>query len=68
MEIKNEYEIQETLKLLENLGDCLEKLNVTEEQETFFAVGYMACYEFFKRKKISNSDLEENPHPSVYGC
>ena len=65
-----EKEIYRDKCALENLGLRLEQLNLTEEQENYFALGFKAGIEYARKNpKITFiNKTDENPLPSVYGC
>lgn len=65
----NIKEIYKDTKALENLGDLLEKLELSTTEENYFALGFAMGFEYAKNNKVTPiKDIEENPFESEYGC
>jgi hypothetical protein len=63
-------EINQDIGALEKLNSILEKLNLKDELESFFSLGFKAGIEYARKnpKKTSITEIEQNPIPSEYGC
>ena len=66
----NFNEIYQDKGVLEQLGNHLERLKLSEDDEELFAIGFAMGIDYArKNQKIKFiNEIEENPNPSVYGC